>query len=195
LTGYRILTAPTAIWPLIVPWDDDSKCFTWFSYGQSHINLRDRELSSDKYISATPDSNIDLPNPTSTETGVPPTKNITVPFASLSDYSGNLYCLIKIQSEAPDSPLKNINSSPTASLIYDPALPNNFFGSMTKKIRTGTGSGSFSGLLHPFFPFANLNAISSNTDDVGQILFTFNAGTQTQMALDAIKSISLQIKI
>jgi hypothetical protein len=187
------MTAPTPVLPIVVPWDDDTKCFTWFSYGQSDINLRDRETSSGQYIVAGPGSDIDFPNPNHTETGQPPARNLDIYLPSLSDYSGNLYCLIKIQSSAPGSPLKSINTSPTASVTYAPLSPGNFFGTMTKRIRTGTGSGTFS--LRSFSTLTNLNAISSNTDDVGQILFTFNAGTQSQSALNAIDSIALNITI
>jgi hypothetical protein len=173
--------------------------YTLFSWRQRDVNTRNR-ISSTIGKQASPLSSSTFPAPTSnTVSGTlsDTTVNITDPL--ISTFSGDLYCLLKIQSLIPGRLLKTLktnSANPSATIIQSPSaygsgspLYNN--SAVYFRGNGGTYTGNFS---NTFVQSDNLG-IFGPADDVGQILFKFPAITanQTQANLDYIMNFQINI--
>lgn len=202
LDAYRIfvLTSDNPLTNAAFALDQENNgSYTLFSWRQSDVNARGRILLATGQQAA-PQSGSIFPAPTTnTVSGTlsDTTVNITDPL--ISTFSGDLYCLLKIQSLIPGRLLKILKTNmmnPSATIIQSPSAYGNgspLYSSSTVYFR-GNG-GTYTGNFPNIFAQSDNLGIFGPADDVGQVLFKFPGITanQTQANLDYLMNFQINI--
>ncbi len=196
LVGYHVLNATVATLAT-ASWDTIGN--TWFGLNETDINTAVRPTTTTTTLSPTGASNTTFPASMATTeltaTGAPG-NTLTDAVGVLTEYTGDLYAMIKVMTKNTAKFFSTLDSSvPSASLLINgsPATASTFYtNTLTTQFRaSASGAGNFSG------GFANYTAANAmGAFDVAQILFKFSANTaQDQVLLDTTDSIALTLSI
>lgn len=182
---------------------------TWFAYAPAEVNTSTRYRPlSDLLRATTPNDNKPMYTALSDVRGI--TANWVsdntlddpedAPAPIFSDYAGDLYIVVKVQTRNPGTPFNYlVDASDTVDAVLKingvNVTPSSFYMPLAysdhAQYRTGSdiGSGSFS-------TFANDNVREMGAENVAQILFKFpRFSDQTQNMVDDFNQITLDITI
>ena len=202
LDAYRIfvLTSDNPLTNAAFAFDQEyNGSYTLFSWRQSDINAKDR-VSLAVGQAAAPQSGSAFPLPTSDSVGgTLSDKTVSIIDPPISEFAGDLYCVLKIQSFVPGrllSILKVSDASPSATIVQNSSIygtGNSLYSDSTVYYR-GNGS-SYTGNFSNAFTRSDNLGIFGPSDDVGQILFRFPGITanQTQANLDYLMNFQINI--